>query len=61
MTIVGFIVIGIIDDSRLNAGNPARLFNPIDYNGDICGYNSAVKNLGKGYYLPDRSGIKLSD
>mmetsp|Transcript_16362 Transcript_16362/g.27658 ORF Transcript_16362/g.27658 Transcript_16362/m.27658 type:complete len:673 (+) Transcript_16362:87-2105(+) len=53
MTIIGLIVLGAIEDDALQAGNPARLTNPMDYDGNICGISSGVKDLEKGYYLPD--------
>jgi len=56
MTIVGLIVLGAIRDEHLSAGNPYRLTNTIDYSGKICGIDSGVKDLGKGYYLPDATG-----
>ena len=59
MTIVGLIVLGAIRDENLSAGNPYRLTNTIDYSGKICGIDSGVKDLGKGYYLPDATGNLL--
>lgn len=56
MTIVGLIVLGAIKDEHLSAGNPYRLTNTIDYEGNICGIDHGVKNKGKGYYLPDLTG-----
>ena len=55
MTGVGFVACGIIEDPNLPAGNPARLINSIDYDGRICGYDTAVKNLPYGYYMLDKS------
>lgn len=56
MTFIGLVVLGAIKDDRLEAGNPYRLTNSMDYNGRICGYHSEVKDLKYGYYLPDLSG-----
>lgn len=56
MTIVGLIVLGAIKDDHLSAGNPYRLTNTIDFEGNICGVDKGFKNLGKGYYLPDATG-----
>eukprot|EP01006_Ploeotia_vitrea_P026083 TRINITY_DN59057_c0_g1_i1.p1 TRINITY_DN59057_c0_g1~~TRINITY_DN59057_c0_g1_i1.p1 ORF type:complete len:649 (+),score=-43.50 TRINITY_DN59057_c0_g1_i1:57-2003(+) len=53
MTIVGFIATGVIENDNLKAGNPARLINPIDYRGRICGFSDGVKSKPIGYYFPD--------
>ena len=60
MTIIGLIVLGAIQDDHLSAGNPYRLTNPIDSEGRICGFDSGVKDLKKGYYMPDLSGECVS-
>lgn len=60
MTIVGLIVLGAIKDDHLSAGNPYRLTNTIDYDGNICGIDHGVKNKGKGYYLPDLTGTRTA-
>lgn len=60
MSLVGLAVIGAIKTDRLRVGNPYRLINPIDYEGNICGYDSVVKNLHKGYYLPDATAVCVS-
>jgi hypothetical protein len=57
MTIIGLIVLGAIKDDHLSAGNPYRLTNTIDSEGRICGFDSGVKNEGKGYYMPDMTGL----
>lgn len=51
MTAVGFVVTGVIEDSHLDKGNPARLTNAIDYDGRICGASSGVKDRPNAYYL----------
>jgi hypothetical protein len=56
MTILGLIATGAIESESMKAGNPARLLNPIDYKGRICGYDNGVKNKEYGYYMPDTSG-----
>lgn len=56
MTFVGLVSLGAIEDDNLRAGNPYRLTNAMDYNGNICGYDSSVKNKKYGYYLPDYTG-----
>jgi len=43
--------IGLIESDDLRAGNPARLLNPIDTFGRLCGYDSSVKNRPKGYFM----------
>lgn len=55
MTVVGFIVCGIIQDDRLRQGNPEKLINAIDYKGNICGASAGYGELKYGYYLPDLS------
>lgn len=57
MSFVGLIVTGCIEDSHLQEGNPRRLTNAIDYNGDICGLDSGVHGKDKAYFLLDGSGI----
>lgn len=57
MTMVGFVVTGVIDDDRLEKGNPNRLLYPMDYEGNICGIDDGVKDLPFGYYLPDRTAV----
>jgi hypothetical protein len=57
MTIIGLIVTGAIQDDSLQTGNPYRLTNAMDYEGSICGIDSGVKNLGKGYYLGDLTAV----
>lgn len=59
MTILGLVVIGVIKSNVLKAGNPYRLIYPSDYQGNICGYDSPVKNLKAGYYLLDTSGERV--
>mmetsp|Transcript_8524 Transcript_8524/g.13090 ORF Transcript_8524/g.13090 Transcript_8524/m.13090 type:complete len:646 (+) Transcript_8524:171-2108(+) len=52
MTFLGFVVTGAIPSDTLDAGNPERLINGIDYEGNICGVDSGVKSKSKIYYLP---------
>mmetsp|Transcript_33694 Transcript_33694/g.42428 ORF Transcript_33694/g.42428 Transcript_33694/m.42428 type:complete len:669 (+) Transcript_33694:184-2190(+) len=53
LTFLGFVVCGVIPSTQLDAGNPWRLINGIDYEGQICGVDSAVKDKSKIFYLPD--------
>jgi len=57
MTIIGLIVTGAIQDDALQTGNPYRLTNTLDYQGNICGVDSGFKSLSKGYYLPDLTAV----
>jgi hypothetical protein len=56
MTFVGFVVTGVIQDSHLQKGNPYRLTNPIDYNGNLCGFDSGLHSKKYAYYLPGLTG-----
>uniref|UniRef100_A0A7S2Y2B5 Choline transporter-like protein n=1 Tax=Fibrocapsa japonica TaxID=94617 RepID=A0A7S2Y2B5_9STRA len=56
-TILGFIVCGVIENENLEAGNPWRLVNGVDYDGRVCGIDSGVKNEENIYYLPSGAGI----
>lgn len=56
MSFIGLIVTGVIDSDSLQKGNPARLTNAIDLNGDICGYSPGVKSKKYAYYLPSLAG-----
>eukprot|EP00639_Heterosigma_akashiwo_P027300 CAMPEP_0194692160 /NCGR_PEP_ID=MMETSP0295-20121207/19546_1 /TAXON_ID=39354 /ORGANISM="Heterosigma akashiwo, Strain CCMP2393" /LENGTH=648 /DNA_ID=CAMNT_0039582349 /DNA_START=278 /DNA_END=2224 /DNA_ORIENTATION=- len=49
------IACGVIPNDNLEPGNPQRLINGIDYNGHICGVDSAVSDKSKIYYLPSVS------
>jgi len=51
MTILGFIVCGVIKSDHLNKGNPLLLTNGIDYQGRICGATSGVKSKSNTYYM----------
>lgn len=55
MTVVGFIVCGVFENDNLQEGNPARLINPMDYKGAICGFSDSVKDRPYGYYFPDQT------
>jgi len=57
MTIVGFIVCGVIKDKNLPGGDPAKLSSPVDYLGHTCGYDSNVKDKPYGYYMANTAGI----
>lgn len=56
MTAVGFIACGVVKDSRLPAGNPARLISPVDYRGRACGFG-IMEDLKYGYYLLDGTAV----
>jgi hypothetical protein len=60
MTFVGLVSLGAISDNNLKAGNPYRLTNTIDYEGNICGYTSGYKQKKIGYYLPDQTAVCVS-
>lgn len=60
MTIVGFIVCGVVSDSRLKTGNPYRLTNAVDYSGMICGYNKEVKHKKMAYYMASGAVVCVS-
>ena len=57
MTVVGFIVCGVVHNDNLKPGNPQKLINAVDINGDICGVSKEVDTLPYAYYLPDLSGM----
>lgn len=57
MTIVGFIVCGVIKDKNLPGGDPAKLSSPVDYLGHTCGYHSSVSDKPYGYYMANTAGI----
>lgn len=57
MTVVGFIVCGVIPSADLPAGNPARLTHGVDYDGNVCGVDSSVSNKAFTYYLSSGSAI----
>ena len=44
MTLLGFVALGWIPDERLPAGDPNKLMSPMDYDGNICGIDSAVSS-----------------
>ena len=59
MTFIGLIVTGVIENDKLQKGDPQRLINGMDYNGKICGIdtavtamNTSIADLPKAYYLP---------
>jgi len=47
MTGVGFVVTGAIQSENLQAGDPYRLINGMDYMGNICGIDDAVCGTGE--------------
>ena len=56
MTIVGFIVCGVITDHNLPSGDPTKLSSPVDYLGRTCGYDSHVSDKPYAYYLVNSAG-----
>lgn len=59
MTILGFVVTGVIKSDKLDKGNPLLLTNGIDYEGRICGATGGVRKRGNTYYMSTGAG-KLS-
>lgn len=57
MTILGFIVTGVIENDKLDKGNPALLTNAIDYDGRICGASSGVKSRTNAYYMSSGAAV----
>ena len=57
MTIVGFIVCGVITDRNLPSGDPLKLSSPVDYLGRTCGHDPRVSDKPYAYYLADSEGI----
>lgn len=47
MTVIGLIVLGPIHSTTINKGDPERLLRGVDYEGNICGVDNPVKDLGK--------------
>eukprot|EP00640_Fibrocapsa_japonica_P000767 CAMPEP_0113938732 /NCGR_PEP_ID=MMETSP1339-20121228/5151_1 /TAXON_ID=94617 /ORGANISM="Fibrocapsa japonica" /LENGTH=593 /DNA_ID=CAMNT_0000941985 /DNA_START=62 /DNA_END=1843 /DNA_ORIENTATION=+ /assembly_acc=CAM_ASM_000762 len=60
MTIVGCAVTGAIESDDLSKGNPWRLINGVDYQGQICGVDSDVNDLEEVYYMPSGAGVCIS-
>eukprot|EP01041_Mallomonas_annulata_P011121 gene11121-23243_t len=60
MTVIGFVVTGVVKDSNLSPGNPARLTNAVDYDGRTCGVSSSVKSKPSGYYMPTGAVVCVS-
>ena len=58
MTIVGFIVCGVITDHNLPSGDPTKLSSPVDYLGRTCGYDSHVSDKPYAYYMADTEGLQ---
>ena len=52
LTIVGFIVCGVIESEDLPPGNPAKLTHMLDYDGGICSVTDGVEDKPYAYYLP---------
>ena len=57
MTGVGFVVCGVVEDTRLQPGDPARLINAIDFAGNICGVDDKTCGTGSSSDLNDFGNI----
>lgn len=57
MTILGFIVTGVIESDKLDKGDPMLLTNGIDYDGRICGATSGVKSRSNAFYMPTGAAV----
>ena len=51
MTGVGFAALGWIESEEIPRGNPYRLINAIDWNGQLCGFGEDVKGKNYAYYM----------
>lgn len=47
MTVIGLVALGVIHSTTINKGDPERLLRGVDYEGNICGVDSVVSELGK--------------
>lgn len=56
MTLLGFVVTGVIKSDKLDKGDPMLLTNGIDYDGRICGATSGVKKRSNTYYMSTGAG-----
>ncbi|CAM9190959.1 unnamed protein product, partial [Ectocarpus sp. 12 AP-2014] len=61
MTMLGFIVTGLIPNDGLEPGNPKRLLNGIDYEGRICGVGTTVQARENIYFLPSGNGVCVEE
>jgi hypothetical protein len=61
MTVIGMIVLGVVENDKLKEGNPERLISAIDYDGNICGYSPGFEDLTLGYYLPDTTAVCIKE
>lgn len=52
LTIIGFIVCGVIESADLPPGDPAKLTHMLDYDGGICAVTSGVEDKPYAYFLP---------
>ena len=46
-----FAALGWIDSEEIPRGNPYRLINAIDWNGQLCGFGADVKGKNYAYYM----------
>ena len=56
MTMLGFVVTGVIESDKLDKGDPMLLTNGIDYDGRICGATGGVKKRSNTYYMSSGAG-----
>jgi len=52
LTVLGFIVCGVVESDDLPAGNPAKLTHMMDYDANICSVNTEVADKPYAYFLP---------
>jgi hypothetical protein len=52
LTVIGFIVCGVIESDDLPPGNPAKLTHMLDYDGGICAVTDGVEDKPYAYFLP---------
>lgn len=70
MTGVGMVVTGLAESDDLPKGNPYRLINGLDYDGNICGitdvtygagdYKYKIQSRSKAFYLPSGAAVCVS-
>lgn len=70
MTGVGMVVTGLAESDDLPKGNPYRLINGLDFDGNICGitdrsygsgdYKYNIESRSKAYYLPSGAAVCVS-
>lgn len=56
MTMLGFVVTGVIQSDKLDKGDPMLLTNGIDNEGRICGATGGVRKRTNTYYMSTGAG-----